>query len=530
MDTTGRPEADRPQRSGNQCRRHPATGAAPWRTAGVLLVTSLAAAPVAAQKWMLDASVSSQLLWTSDAEFGSAVGGRDTVLDLRPRISFLREGARLRLNGSAALSAAAHSNESQSDRVLPEADINARLEAVERLFFIEAGYRAVQSSENAFGARTEGASSNNTFTATQLRVSPYIEGNAGPDLRYRLRSDNSWSGDVGASEGAAVGTAGGYFGRHAASIEQDPRPFGWRVEAERSRTRYDDATQDPLSTDLARLSLTYLPGEDITAGVRAGYERNSFLANGGRQSIYGFEGKWQPSPRTTLSGFAERRFFGSAWRLGFDHRRPQLAWSIGLSRGINTAPQTLFELPATGDVIGLLDAMFTTRYPDPVERARVVQDFMASRGLPGTTLRPTNVYADRLSLVTSRSANLALIGVRNSLAFNVFANRTQDVSEAGPLATGSPLNNNNQYGAAVVFEHRLSAQTGLNVSADWSRIRALGNLPQDETTQRSLNLKVNVQAGPKTTTYLGGRYRELESNVVSSGKEGSVFIGVDHRF
>lgn len=497
------------------------------------LLACLGASSAFAQQWGMDLGLASQLTWTSNSSFGVAAGGQeDTVLELRPHLRLHGEGARLRLSGTASVAGIAYANGTQPNLLEPTADLSARLEAIERLFFLEAGYRAAQTSQNPFGARPDSAFTANTLTASQWRFSPVIEGAAGSGLRYRLRSDNTWTREIGASDLAVAPDAGGgYFGRHAASIERDPQPFGWHLEAERALTRYNDPAQTSVSIETARLILSYALGEDWSAGLRAGYERNNIESvEQRRRSIYGVEARWRPSPRTTLSAFHEQRFFGSGWNLAFDHRRPQLALSMLFSRGIDTTPQAFLDLPATDNVAGLLDAAFTTRYPDPIERARVVQDYISRQGLPSATFGPLSLFAPRFSLVTERRASVTLLGSRNSLTLSGFSTRTEDAIDLGPLATGAAATNNVQYGASVVLSHRLNPLTGLSVTLDWSRIRALDMLVPDESTQRGVRVQTSLRVAPLTSTFFGGRYRKIESNVAIQGREGAVFAGLDHRF
>lgn len=492
--------------------------------------------PVAyAQTWGMDLGVSSQLSWTSNSSFGDGVVGSgpaksDTILELTPRVQLRSNGGRLRVTGSASLGGVAYTRKTQPSVLEPTADLGARLEAIERLLFVEAGYRAAQTSENPFGVRTDGGSTTNRLTTSQWRLSPVIEGRTPGDIRYNLRSDNTWTSEIGAAD-AASGDAGGYFGRVSASLEQMPAPFGWRLEADRSRTRYDDANESDLAITTARARISYALADGWAVGVRAGRERNNFDPSlDAWRSIVGVDLQWRPSPRTTLSAFRERRFFGTGWDLAFTHRQPRLAWNLGLTRGVDTTPEELFQLPATNNVAGLLDAMFTTRLPDPVERARAVQEYMRQQGLPNSTPGPINLFSPRLSISTTSRLSVSFTGVRNTVTLSGYATRTEDALDAGPLAGGLPANNNTQRGASVVLSHRLTPQTSLSTALDWSRIRAIDATPPDETTQQGLRVQVSVQAAPLTSTFFGGRVRKIESNVVKDGREGSVFMGLDHRF
>ncbi|HUG25784.1 TIGR03016 family PEP-CTERM system-associated outer membrane protein [Piscinibacter sp.] len=489
----------------------------------------LAPSTVCAQAWQAQAGVSSQLAWSSDPQFGLGNGREDLILDIRPYITIHREGPRFQASGTAALNAITTVNGTEERRVLPEADLNARLEALERFLYVEAGLRALRISEDPFGARPGPATHFNTMTSVQARLSPSIESTISPNMRYRLRSDNTTTRETGADSESAIPLAEGYFGRHAAFLEHDPKPLGWRIEAERSETRYRGDTQQPLTLDLARLSVDYAVGANVTAGVRIGRERTSVLPDGDQdRNIVGAQASWRPSARTTLSAFHEKRFFGSSWNLGFDHRRPRFAWNIVLSRSLATAMQALFELPPTNNVEALLDAMFITRFPDPAERARAVDDFIARQGLPTQTLRPIDLHTRRLSLVTLRSATVAMTGIRNTVTLTAFALHTEDAEQAGSLATGSSVGNNKQHGASAALTHRLSPTTALTVSSEWSRIRATN--AADLSIQRSATVRLNRQASPWTVAFVGARYRELDSNVAADGEEGVLFVGFDHKF
>lgn len=485
-----------------------------------------------AQRWTIEPGISSQLTWTSNSLLGTGSAQDDTIFEIRPRITIRGEGARLRVSGTAALNGVAYLGGTQPSRVLPEGDLGARLEAVERWLYLEASARATQTGSDPFGVRPDPGTTANTLTTTQGRFSPVIEAPISPLMRYRIRSDNIWTNQSYADSSTASTAPGaaGYFGQHTAMIEQDPRPLGWRLEAERDETRYRDGVTTPLVTELARLVVDYAVSDELALGVRGGYERNNYLIGDGHNTIYGGQAKWRPSARTLLSADGERHFFGSAWRLGFDHRTPQLAFSLALSRGVQSTPQSLFQVPATGNVAALLDAMFTTRIPDPAERARVVQKLIADQGLPNATLGPTSIYSQRLSLVTARGGSLGFIGVRNSLVLSAFDTRTEDVPDAAVLATGLANNNNRQYGGGLTFSHRLGVSVTLAATLDWSRIRALDPALPDKTTQRGARLQVNLQASPNTAAVLGVRYRKIDSNVAIPGREGTVYTGLDHRF
>lgn len=506
----------------------PSSHRSPITLAAALLV--LGAAPVHAQRVGLTAGIASTLTWSNNAELGTDTeAGSDTALDVRPRIDLRIEGARLRLSGSAAVSAIAYANRSQPNRLLPEVDVDASLQAIPRRFIVDAGVRASQTSQNLFGARPESSSTRNALTTAQAHLSPRIEGEAGSHTRYRLRSENVRTKGYGEGADAVTTSGNGYYGRHSVLLERDPVPLGFRLEAQRSRTTYEDSFQDDLTEDLARASITLALGDQVTVGLRGGAERNSYLDDDARR-IHGVEASWHPSERTLLSAFGEKRFFGTSWRLAFDHRMPWLAWSLLVSRGLESAPQSLFELPPSSNVPQLLDAMLTTRVPDPFERDRMVQDIMARQGLPSSTLTPISVNAQRLSLVSLSRANVAFNGVRGTLAFSAFHSRTEDALTTGPLATNLAFNNNAQRGGSVTFSYRVTRTAAATAVFDWSRVTSLVSGDDSRSRQQGVRAQMTHDVLPRTQAVWGARYRKLDSNTVSSGDEAAAFAGLNHTF
>lgn len=525
MATRGRPETE--PRSGLLLAGSRAAG--PRRRLWIaLLATGSCAGPAVAERWRIEPAAETQLQWTSNSDFGRSQGKEDTILQVKPKLTIRGEGARLNISGTVGLDGVAYVNRTQDSRIAPQADVTARLEAVERLFYVEAGYRATQVSEDPFSVRPESGSTVNSVTTTQSRLSPYIEGTAPGDVRYSLRSDNTWVREIGGTSG--VSTTAGYFGRHSAAVQKAPRPLGWRFEAERSYTRYDNAVEPDFRLDQARFFIDYAITPEFMVAVRGGVESNNLVSGVERRHISGVEANWQPSPRTTFNAYRENRFFGPAWRGAFSHRMPRVAFNVTVTRNVETAPQSVFELPATGNVAGLLDQMYTTRYPDPVERARVVQDVINRNGLATSTLGPITLLSDRVSLATRREASVAFNGVRNTLTITGYRVLTEDLPDSGLLSTGTALGNNVQQGASVQLSHNLTSLLALNATLDWSRIRALGAVGNEETKQRSARVQLSIRASPKTNAFVGGRHRTIDSNVVQEGDESAVFVGVDHRF
>lgn len=476
--------------------------------------------------------MASQATWTSNAAFQAAGQEQDDlILEIAPRFTLNAEGARLQLNGTAVLNTVTYSRSAQDNAFRPEVDFTARLEAVERRFFVEAGLRATQVLQDPFRARADGASSFNSATATQARVAPYLQGAFSPTMRYLARSDNTWTHQSDAISTASAAVADIYLGRHLVEIERTPVPFGATLQFERTDTRYEDSLQPTLYTDIARIIGNYAVSPEVVLALRGGYERNNYTTADNEGAIVGAGATWRPTERTELSGLYEDRFFGSGWRMVFSHRMPRLGWNITSSRDVGSFAQSLLELPATTNVAALLDRILTTRFPDPTERGRAVQDVIDRQGLPSATSRAATLYGQRLSLIASQNATVTLLGVRNSLAFGVFRLRTEELLDASAFPIiGSARENNTQRGATVTLSHLLTALTSLNATAVWSNVRGLGVASGETSRQNMYRVQATRRLAPRTNGFIGMRYQEFDSSVESNATEGAVFLGLQHSF
>lgn len=490
-----------------------------------------ACGPVAAQRWTLEASVTTQAAVTDNSAFEESriEGPSDVVLTVAPSVRFRRDGARLRAGGTVGLSAAHYIDGTQAGRLVPVGDIGATLEAVERSLFIDAAAVVTQTRNNPFAPRAEGVPAIDRLQTAQARVSPYLQGNPTPNVRYLIRSDNSWTETR--ARGNLAGELNGYVGRHFAEIERLPRPLGLAFQIERTATRFTDTTQGTLTLDTARLRADYAFGPELVMGLRAGYEQNNYvLAGKGDGSIYGAELTWRPTERTDLTGHWEHRFFGSGWRMSFAHRRPRIAWNALLSRDVGSAPQSLFTLTPTDDVAGLLDAALTTRVPDPVERARLVQDLIARQGLPTSLGGPVTIYTQRISLITSRSATVVLLGARSSIALTGFYLRTEDLADSVFSVLGTAAENNTQRGGALTYSHQMTPLASLNATYGYTRTRALRAIAPDASDQHALRVQTQHRFGERTTGFVGVRYQIFNSSTADDAREKAAFAGLTHRF
>ena len=227
---------------------------------------SLAIAPPAwAQNVEVEPWVTARVTASDNAGLGFATAGRDLITDVTAGLRVRLEGAR------TSLSAAPHCSRS-STRSTRRATTSSRLSTSRAagppssvFSSSKAGARTTQTHIDPFAPGLSETSTDNNATVTQYRLSPYIESQPAPNLHFRARSDNTKTKDYGHESADFSAIDSSYFGFHTISLERDPLPLGWRVEAERSKTQYQGEFV-PLITDIARALVNVTVVDTLRSG------------------------------------------------------------------------------------------------------------------------------------------------------------------------------------------------------------------------------------------------------------------------
>jgi uncharacterized protein (PEP-CTERM system associated) len=494
--------------------------------------SGLAPAPALAENWRLTPYVN--VLETLTNNVNLAPSGQektDLVTQVTPGLRIQGNGARVQLNGSVQVSGLLYaSTGSENNQIWPQANLLGRVEALEKLFYVEGAVNVSQQFYTPFGPQPGAlaTATDNRYTTSSYRISPYFQGVARGNVSYLVRNDNVWTN----LSGAPIDSNNAYYNNWIVRVADLVDPWGWAVDADRTDVRFNE--QGSQLTQLARLRLLYQFDPQVQAFVSGGYEDNQYPLTSYSGAIYGGGVTWRPTERTNVDARWEERFFGSSYGFTANHRRPLSAFGIEITRGITSYPQLLATLPGGGNVDQLLNAAFTTRYPDPVQRQQAVDQFIAQRGLPSTLAGPVNFYTQQITLQDRQAVNFGLIGARNSLFFNVFNLKSQVIAGSGDLLPPpfGLANNNTQRGVSATYSHSLTGLTSLNAFASGTRTTALEPFTT-RTTQYLFRATVSTQLSPKTTGLVGLRYQIYETNsdpVFSDYTEAAAFAGLNHTF
>jgi uncharacterized protein (PEP-CTERM system associated) len=252
--------------------------------------------------------------------------------------------------------------------------------------------------------------------------------------------------------------------------------------------------------------------------------------------IYGAGFQWSPTDRTQMGGFWEHQFFGSSYAWQISHRLPNAALSANLTRGLSSYPQLALAIPAGTTVTQFLDAAFTTRIPDPAERALAIEQFLARTGLPPTLAAPVNFYGTTLTLQDAQNLSLVLIGIRNSVTFTLFNVKSEAIAGTGEVLPPALQfgQNNTQTGVGVGYSYQLSGMTGLSANASYSRTRTNDTALNDfRSNNGNLGVTMSTRFGPKTSGSAGITYSLFTASGSSdtpSTDSITIFVTVSHTF
>lgn len=482
-----------------------------------------------APAWLLVPFIGLGATFTDNVDLAPA-GDRqsDLVLTATPGLRIRGRGARVSLEGVVQAQGVVGFSDAAANRINPQVALIGNVEAVEKLFFLEGAVNVSQQYLSPFGPTPPDNinATDNRYTNSSYRVSPYLQGIAFGDTTFLLRDDNIWTN----LSGNPTNLSNAYYNNLVGQLFNAPDPGGWAVDYNYTYTKFQE--QEAFVTRLARFRPIYRLTSQVEVSASGGYEWRDYPFERSSNAIYGAGFRWRPTERTELLGAWEQRFFGPSYLASFTHRTPQTAWNLAASRNINSFPQLAFVLPAGGDVFALLDAAFTTRVTDPAQRQQAVEAFIRQTGLPPQLASPVSFYSQQVILQETQSATVALIGARNVTAFTLYNRKNRPVSGASGAALPPVLdsiNDNTQTGGSVTWSHRLTGLSNLVAIASYARTEQ--NAPfEGETTQRYVQLAMNTRLSPRTYAWVGVRYQTFDSNVSPDYTEAALFVGLSHSF
>jgi uncharacterized protein (PEP-CTERM system associated) len=502
------------------------------RPALLALAAAAACAPALApaETWRLEPTVEAQVTASSNPAFLPAGQAEaDLIVDVFPQLAITGRGAGLRVDGSIGANAVYYLNGSLTNRIVPRGRLSGEAVVVERLLYLDASVEATRSVSDPFLGRPEGASTYNLLSAVRAEVSPALVYAPSPYTRFEARSrfiDVKTAGEIADDDP-----------RRHVKTQQDlvrfdrrPTPVGITLEAQRETTEYDSQQVSALQLATGRATLTMAPSQELVLGLRGGREHVKFALNEFDESLRGVTLSWNPSDRTRLDVVAEDRFFGRGGTLSFTHRSPYFSVLARARREPTTTADSLGVLPAGSDLSSALDQILSTRITNPLERSRVVQDLIDSRGLSPILTQALEIFSEAAQLEESATLSLAVLGARHFASLTVFRSQSTELTREGESSLAISLNDARQDGGSLQLGRRLSTQSSINLLVSGTRVVGLGAQAGLSSVSKTARISFDQQLGGKTITSVGLQRTLVTSTSQPFAHETSAFGAITHRF
>lgn len=494
--------------------------------AALALVPGLAAA----DQWRLEPGVRGTITYTDNVGL-SAPGTENSsaIISVAPRIGFTGRGSRYSVNGSYELSANYYTSAGRSDSYYSNMNLFGNVEAIERFFYVDGGINILQNFFSPLGPITidNSLDTGNRVTTYVYRLNPYLQGTFGRDTNYLLRWNNTWT-DYSRSglRESYISEIIGSVGRPA-GVE---RRLGWAVEYNGTYYKYNN--QEPFDIQVGRAILSYQLTPELQVSGRGGYESNNLSLNPYSDWIYGAGLDWRPTARTSVNGYWENRFFGDSFSANIQHRHRLVGLRLTGSRDVTTSTQQL-QL-GTGLVFDVVDAAFTSRFPDPVQRQQAVLQFLQQTSLPLFLTQPIAFYSNQVLLRERVEAAVSLNGARNSVVLTVYWTDQEPITGAGTaldpfLATTQSYE---QRGASLNYTYRLTGSSDVSLLALRNHTKFRTTATPGETDYTILRALYTKRLSPRTSWFAGVRYQWQDPSNASFSeyREAAVYGGIDYTY
>ena len=495
-----------------------------------------ARALAAARAWRFEPSIRTMLTATSNSgvSFSPTTPAKDVIVDIEPRLVVRGRGASFTLDGNLGVRGLIYANSSQENRLLPSGTIALNVNLLERWLYVDTSAVVEQVAADPYTTRADQESSVNKINSFQYRISPYLQHSFTPSLSLLLRSDNRWT----KRRGEFIQTdprRDSVVEKDSLLFEQKPLPFGFSVEAAQETTSYVAGIQTVLQIGSARAVASYAVDPTIVLAVVGGAEKSEYALTKSTDNITGARISWAPTERTEVKGSYERRFFGTGGSLQWNHRSPFVAFNLNLSREPSALGTSFVLNPNGGNVQTLLDAIFTTRYPNPADRAVIVSNVISGLGIPSALGQPVEVFADYAQLRNSANISAVFQGIRSTIAARVYAVKSRQLNQANtPFVPTLGIGADNfQKGISVDLNRRLTPTLSADLGIGYGVVEGLGAVAGQTTKNGAVRLGLTQALSAKTKATVGARYLRTDLTAVgqdTSAKETAVFVGMTHSF
>lgn len=460
--------------------------------------------------WTVKPRISLTETWTDNANLnqGSTNSKQsDLITEIAPGIQVQARTARLKGYLDYSLRGQQYAQNTNSARTQNSLNAFGTLEAIDNWLFIDFSGVIAQQSISAFGTQPPSNTSvnNNSTETSTYRVSPYVRGLLGGTAEYLLRYNSSTTrSNSGSLAGIDISQLSGQL-KGSTPFQQ----LKWTIDGNQQTTDY--STGRTTEAELYRGMLNYSIFPQFRVSVSGGWESNNYAsASQESRNTHGYGFDWNPTERTQLSFFKERRFFGDGHNISFSHRFPMSSIQYTNTRDVTVLPDQ-FGYIGQGTVYDQVNRLFSG-ISDPVLRANTVNAFIAAFGLNPNTKVVSSFLSSQASVQRREQLSYVIYGARDSITF--MANRSESQSLLATTIGNDDFSKTNsirQSGLSINFAHRLSEISNLNLLL--SRQESTGGTGSSlKATTTMYQANVSTKLGAKTTGTLSVRRSEFDNS------------------
>lgn len=391
----------------------------------------------------------------------SGAGKTDWITQISPSVRLIANGSRVNGNLSVGVNSAFYANDSAPQSNNLTLGGSGKVNLVDNRAYVDVFGSISRQSASAFGPRgadTVTGTSNQAEVRT-FSVSPYLLGRFGStgsvELRYALMQTESDSSALSKTQ-SDTWTLNASDSRASALL-------GWGLNIRDSRSDVTD--RGAVNQRSGRLTGFVNLDPQFTLRLIGGAESNNFGGSNKRSTtIYGVGADWRPTPRTTVSGTVEDRFFGTGYMLNATHQTGRAAFTGSFTKNVSSTSQTMLGAVSLYDLLML---QYSVKYPDINERSAVVRQLIDTNaaGQGGVIVGAQSVLANGFFLDRRFQLGVTFSGVRNTVSLIAFTSEHETLTErlavTGNAAAGQ---NATTTGGTLMVSHSLSPLTSANAA------------------------------------------------------------------
>ena len=469
----------------------------PLPSAALLLVSS-----AHGQQLVIKSGVDITATATTNASQVNQAPRKDLVFNVSPDVSISYGGTRSRIDGRLKVDNLHYTRNSQTGRTLPSGELILHSDLVDQWGGLEA---SVQTRQVA--SPLDQSAIPSSYTTTKALIAPFIDHSFDSNTKLKAQFEKSIikSSEVTQSQAPIPDLRASQY---SVRLERQPVPVGtsleWTAQDSEATTTNLLHRKYTYKENAVRGGLSYALNDQLHAGVILGRESIRQEAEEQSDAIRGITLDWHPSERAALNTRVERRFFGTGWKVDWNHRLPLFNWGFTSERTSST--------------------------------------YASSVGRP---VLPTN---DGQPATIAPSFSLAASLRQTFQGRMVFMGQRQSITLAGGMdkVASLPLGNNSLTSGTTtqeryveaLFNRRLTPLTSLNTSIRWTRssVDSVGTLVNPSIAQTGESSSVLwrgdfiTKLSPQATATVGLRHQNSSGSQLYANDESAMYVGLGYHY